>query len=338
MAKKIANRIKSLELPASVGESFGATLVEQDHANLSQALETCGLDWETGIRKVCMSDKQRTPIPGYYATYRTDTNRPLGLVRGRYRPVHNREAFEWIDRVLKDPKWTARIAMGGTIHEGEKVFVGVDLGESEIFEGETLKRFLVVINSNDGGSNYTIHLLNHRPATMSILNIHDPRSAYKVRHTQGALLKLSDIEKMLRGAEKQFEDYAKVATKMARTKASEDVVDELIYRALDVPASEVVDWAEGTILKQPQWVNQHKAILEILESGPGADIAKGRVWAVYNAIITYFDHVRVVRGKDKRPDVVRESKMTGYSANAKFLAYQICRDFVTKPKAEKAVS
>lgn len=334
--KKISSRVRDFQFPTSIGQAFGATVIdlEGDDVTVAQALEACGLAWETRIRGICVADKMRTKIPGYHALYRSDNDQPLGVVKGRYRPVSNLQAFAWIDGVVKDPKWTARIQMGGMIYDGVKTFLVVSLGESEICSGHTVHRLLVVMNSNDARTNYTIHQFCLRPETMTIQSIHHPSQGYKIRHTGSALSKLADVDKLLRGSMKQFEEFVSLAKKMAKKRISSDQVDYLIYKALCVSDDEIRDWVEGKIEKQPQWVNQHKIILEIMSQGPGKDIAPGTVWAVYGAITDYFDHLRNVRGEEKKPDVILEAKFSGYSAKAKFLAWEICREWTIKSKSE----
>ena len=63
--------------------------------------------------------------PNAYATYRTDYNIPLGIVKERYTPVQNIDAFAFFDGAIGKDKAIWQTA--GFFGNGERIFVSVKL-------------------------------------------------------------------------------------------------------------------------------------------------------------------------------------------------------------------
>lgn len=331
--KKISNVVRDLQFPSTLAEAFGAIAADDPGMTVAVALERCGLDWETRLRGVCVADKMRTKIPGFNATYRSDTDAPLGLVRSRYKPMHNFQAFEWFDVVVRSSKNGASLAFGGLLRNGVKTFMGLHFTEAKTVSTRPTEAIvmpiMVAINSNDASTNYTVHLFAYRPETGTILCLHAPTNGYKVRHTSDAPIKMAELSNIVKEADQHFKKFVAQLKQMAKTKVSDDDVDRLIYRALGVPKKEIEMWLSGKIEKAPQWVNQQKAVAALMENTLKA-VAPGTLYQVYAALTDYFDHVRNVRGQSQKADVVTESKLTGYSAKMKHQSLVACLAYLPK--------
>ena len=90
-------------------------------ANLNYKVEKCELQ---GL--IPQPYGYSTPkVNGYYATYRTDKNIPLGIVKEKYTVVQNKEAFNFFDNAIGDgeAKWDT----AGCFGDGETIFVSAIL-------------------------------------------------------------------------------------------------------------------------------------------------------------------------------------------------------------------
>lgn len=338
MANQLKKRVGRITVHNNLGEIYGGKHIE-NNPNVLEAMRACGLDWETKITEVGLRDKFRTVIGKRYATYRTagpGQNIAFDVVKSRYRPMHNREAFTWLDKVLGGGKLEASIVAGGMIRDGVKVWIAVDLGSFEPVPGDVVRKIMVVLNSNDGSSNWSVHMIPLREASQVMLNFHDAGGFYKIRHTRGADLRLAEIEKIMKigmGLLKTFEADCK---RMAKTKLKPEEMQEVLLRSLGVTMLEYSRWKEAPGNKQPQWVNQYNTLLEMLEKGPGNSYAQGTLWSALTAIQGFQDLIRVVRGSKKDADNLYESKLTGYSAKQKCGAFKICSSLLPAP-LKKAV-
>jgi phage/plasmid-like protein (TIGR03299 family) len=330
MANKLKKRIGKILVHANLGGIYGGTYVE-DNPNVLSAMQACGLDWETKIAPVGLRDKVRTQFPRHYGTYRSigpSQNIPFDIVKSRYRPMQNREAFAWVDKVLGG-KLDATIVAGGMIKDGVKVWIAVDLGQFEVVPGDVVRKIMVIMNSNDGTSNWSVHMIPLREGSQVMMNFHDVGGFYTVRHTRGAPEKLSQIEGIMKIGLDLLKDFEAKAKKMAKVKLSDDETREVLLRSLGVTMREYDEFmakvqSGDPIGKQPQWVNQYNTLREMLEHGPGNSYAKGTLWAALGAIQGFQDLIRTVRGSGKDEGNFYESKMIGYSAKHKANGFNLC--------------
>ena len=316
-----------------IGAVYGGTVV--DHKlSIDQAIVAGGLDWEVGVEKVRMAKRVGGKvIPGYFATYRTDTGDPLGIVKTRYNPVQNRDAFDWLRHVIG--KDGACVTSAGALHGGRYTWVCLDLGGFEVVQHDEVRKHMLVMNSHDGSSNILVQLLPHRISCQNILNFSlgaggngggsDP---FKIRHTGTAMVKLNEIQRVISIANNNFDKVQESFELFKSLPVTPEQNDEIIYASLDVSPEERDEYNSGEFEKTPQWVNHFGLINRLIESGPGSDIkgVRGTVWGTFNGVNTYFDHIRTVRGSSDNPDNAIESKLMGHAAKMKVQAFHACLD------------
>lgn len=327
MNNKLRGRVDSqMTMVGDIGSTYGGTVIAHP-VTLDEALNLGGLNWEVGLREICMADKNRTRIPGHYATFRKDTNVPLGIVRGRYTPVQNKDAFDWLRGVIGHDG--AVVTSAGVLYGGRYSWVCLDLGGFEVVPEDEVRKHLLVMNSHDGSSNMLVQNLPGRIACQNVLNFHTGgggSDAFKIRHTGTAKTRLGEIQQVMAVAASRFQEVQEAFTLFKDVKLTPEASTDLIFASLGVPQQEREDWNAGELEKQPQWVNQVTTINDLVTRGPGSDIpgVRGTVWGTFNAVNGYFDHIRTVRGAEKNPDTAIESKLTGYSAKAKVKAFEVC--------------
>lgn len=94
-------------------------------------------------------------IQDAYATYRTDHNIPLGLVKSKYTVVQNSIAFQFFDDAIEKGK--VRWQTAGAFGKGETIFVSAKLPKDYLVNGkDPVENYLVFTNSHDGTSGVRI--------------------------------------------------------------------------------------------------------------------------------------------------------------------------------------
>lgn len=88
---------------------------------MDRALSLAGLDWSIVERPVSIELPDGSPlvVPGYKALCRSDTDAPLSVQKVSYEALHNREAFEWGNELLRGG---AKLATMGSLDEGRNVW------------------------------------------------------------------------------------------------------------------------------------------------------------------------------------------------------------------------
>ena len=107
-------------------------------------------------------------IPNGYATYRKDYGIPLGIVKERYTPVQNNEAFSFFDDAIG--KNAAIWQTAGYFGMGERIFVSAKLPNTITVKGDPVDSYLVFTNSHDGSSGVKILFTPIRIVCLNTLN------------------------------------------------------------------------------------------------------------------------------------------------------------------------
>lgn len=177
----------------------GAVNVE-DCKTSEDVMRKAGLDWDVAkcelIAKMpgLIEDNDKTTgfmrggdyydvCPNAYATYRTDHNIPLGIVKDRYTIVQNIEAFSFFDKAIGKDKAIWQTA--GFFGMGERVFVSAKLPNNIMVQGDPVENYLVFTTSHDGSSGVKILFTPIRVVCENTLNaaIANASNYVSFRHT-----------------------------------------------------------------------------------------------------------------------------------------------------------
>lgn len=122
--------------------------------------------------------------PNAFATYRTDYNIPLGIVKERYTPVQNTEAFNFFNNAIEKNKALWQTA--GFFGNGERIFVSAKLPKNIFVQDDVIENYLVFTTSHDGSSGVKILFTPIRIVCENTLNaaIHDSTNYISFRHTK----------------------------------------------------------------------------------------------------------------------------------------------------------
>ena len=135
--------------------------------------------------------------PNAFATYRTDHNIPLGIVKERYTPVQNIEAFTFFDNAIGKDKAIWQTA--GFFGNGERIFVSAKLPKNILVQGDPVENYLVFTPSNDGSSGVKILFTPIRVICENTLNaaINNSSNYISFRHTKSVYNNLDIASEIL---------------------------------------------------------------------------------------------------------------------------------------------
>lgn len=338
-----------MTMNGDMGSAYGGTVIEKP-VSVKEAMELAGLNWTVDKKPICTATHDRIKVPGYFATVRSDNKAPIGIVKGRYVPLQNADAFSWIDDLLGDAAGSACITSAGVLHGGRFTWICVDLGGFEIVPGDEVRKHLLLMNSHDGGSNFSIELLPNRVACQNMLNFYSANgrnNPFTIRHTDGMKIKMAEVRTTINMAQKNFASAQTAFSEMHKTRITPEQSKRLVYDCLigggskTQKALKMLD--DGKFEKTPTWVAQEKVISQLIEVGPGAEYGHGNVWGTFNGVNGYLDHLKSIRSstdgkvnltdedtgavKAKNSDIRWTSKLVGHTANLKVQAFNACSDW-----------
>lgn len=257
--------------------------------------------------------------PNAYATYRTDKNIPLGLVKEQYTVIQNRDAFSFFDEAIGDDCiWTN----AGSFGYGHKIFVTakIEIPVEISLNGtkDVISNYLVFSNSHDGSSSITIMFTPIRVICTNCLNagIDKANSYIRIRHTKSAKTELHKGADILKIAMKKANNAKELYQALYKTKMNDkDVLEYLIK--LNLTEEEFANLSfirlgqerlihrDYIVLEQTKIsmrkVNVIQNMYEYYMDGIGQQEIAGTAWGAYNAVTGFYSNVANLEGA-KRMD------------------------------------
>lgn len=275
----------------------GATLDKQDEISIDDGFFK-GSDFYRRIESV-------------YATYRTDLNIPLGVVKDKYTPVQNLDAFKFFDDAIGKNKAIWQTA--GYFGNGERIFVTAKLPKNIFVNGDPVENYLVFTTSHDGSSGVKILFTPIRVICENTLNaaIRTSDNYVSYRHTESVKEKLDVAAEILgicdvkiKALEESFNRFAKVKIndKEAAQYFTRLILNDREYDDLKTTGH------DGYQLVLRSWDAMNDANISTKKcnviaemyyyylNGIGQEKFRGTGWGAYNAVNGYYSNVDKVDG------------------------------------------
>lgn len=253
-----------------------------------------------------------------YATYRTDKNIPLGLVKSKYEVVQNMDAFTFFDEAIGPDKCVWDNA--GCLGYGHKIYVSAKIKlttELTLSNGskDPIDNYLIFTNSHDGTSSLTVMFSPVRVFCTNCLNsaLNKADSYIRIRHTESAKDKLHQGAEILRIAC----DKAKDAQQLYEALYTIKMKDEEVLRYLanlnltDKEREALLSYdpkfgyqkliernymtleATGISVRK---ANTIQNMFEYYMGGIGQQEIAGTAWGAYNAVTGFYSNVANLEG------------------------------------------
>ncbi len=258
-------------------------------ATAEEAIRAAGLDFT--VEKFRL---KTTPInlsvESHFATVRIDTSEVLGVVGSRYEPIQNKDAFTTFDALVGEGEAIYHTA--GALGKGERIWILAKLPDYIRVNGiDLVEKYLLLVNSHDGSSTVRVKLTPIRVVCENTLSLalSGAEQEVHIRHTLNAKEKLKEAHEILGLTNKLYQQLDAIFNRMNETvvrgKALTDYIEAVFPNK---PESQDNSWLAKV---------RHK-IVELADSGEGAEMAKGTLWGAYNAVTEYVDHYRNAKGDE----------------------------------------
>lgn len=244
-----------------------------------EALKLSGLDFDVFSEK--MYDEQGQPVEGFRVNKRSTDGKHLGVVRGRYTIVQNREAFAFTDAIINTGG--VRYETAGSLNGGSRVWMMARMPESKIL-GDKVDNFLVFLNSFDGSEALKVFTTNVRCVCNNTISLalKTTKRSWAMRHTKKVEEKLLEAEETLKLYDKYMIGLDKEAQKLALKKFT-NIQIENFWKQL-FPYDEDDSERRKTVSKE------QIAQLEYCYNREDLNNFRGTGWGIMNAVADYVDH------------------------------------------------
>lgn len=257
--------------------------------------------------------------PNAFATYRTDYNIPLGVVKGKYTPVQNKEAFTFFDDAIGSNKAIWQTA--GAFGSGERIFVSAKLPSNILVKGDPVDNYLVFTNTHDGSGGVKILFTPIRVICRNTLTaaIRTSTNYVSFRHTANVHSNIQLAHEILGICDKRRKELEEAYNILAGIKVTdEEVMDYIVQNNLNVNEYELLKdtghsskelcYRNAAAYEDSQIsmrkLNTISATWDYYNYGVGQKQIQGSAWGAVNAITGYYSNVDNVKDEKRFDSLV----------------------------------
>lgn len=298
---------------------FNGVTAVGDCETSQEVIKKAGLDWT--VSKCELQGKVPTeygfsfpPVKRWYATYRTDDNTPLGIVKGKYTPVQNIDAFRFFDNAIENGN--ADWYTAGSLDGGRQIFISAKLPNSINIGNDEVDNYLIFTNSHDGSSGVKIMIAPVRVICFNMLNAaYKSSSAYiSFKHTTNVHSKIDIATEILGITDVKIKSFKELCEELAKKKVNDGFAEKFITDFY--LTTEEQNLLKGTHFTYKDVINKRWAALEAanistrkanmiidnidyMYGGIGQKEILGTAWGVLNGITGYYSNVDNNEGENR---------------------------------------
>jgi phage/plasmid-like protein (TIGR03299 family) len=249
-----------------------------DNASTETVMTAANLNWSVDLGPIMAAGKE---VEDYFAVLRSDTHDTLGIVQGRYKPIQNREVFEFADAIKNNSNAQASYDVAGALFGGKKVFATLSMPKAN-FLGDDYQPYLFVYSSHDGSSSFKAGITNIRIVCVNRITaiLREANRVWAIRHSNNAQSRIKEAVNSLVLASTYQEAFGKWAEEMAVKKVNTEKVVKLVFPYPPVVTKRSGENVDGI----------REAVLHIAEKKEDLQNFRGTAFGVYQAIADWNSH------------------------------------------------
>ncbi|MDD5650418.1 MAG: DUF932 domain-containing protein [Candidatus Nanoarchaeia archaeon] len=250
------------------------------------ALVQSGLNWEVFPEKVYLENG--TEIPNIIANVRQSDHSILGTVTEKYKIVQNREAFAFLDELLKNDS-PVTFESAGSLDHGKKIWILAHLPPKKILDDEIVP-YLVFANSFDGKQALTVAMTPTRVVCQNTLNIalKNAKRSWSIRHMGNVEYKQQNAQETLKLSYEYMDNLEVYSENLQQKKITKNKLDDIMTIVFPIDKNNSTRMNTNILDTRKEIENIYKNIDDIKKFN-------GSAWGVYNAFADYVSHARPKR-------------------------------------------
>lgn len=274
-----------------------------------EAIEAAHLGWNVSLEPVFTKPGEYQEMEGYFASVRSDTQKGLGIVKSRYSPIQNREAFEFMDNLVADGKM--RYETAGALRGGKIVWLMARYNGEVQIAGDTHKQWCLLTTSHDGSRPLSLQWVTERVVCANTLSIamKGATNQITIRHSANWTNKADEARRVLGLTQSYFAAVRERLDGMAEQRMTRE--DMSVFSRLLIPAAD-----EMNVPTRSR--NIRTEICNLFTRGAG-NRGESR-WDALQAVTDYADHHATIRGENSTR---LESALMGSAAGMKQEAFEL---------------
>lgn len=274
------------------------TYVGDDDVDTATAIREAKMDWT--VSKEGIYTRENEIIPEYYALTRSTDQRVFGIVKDRYVPLQNQEAFSWFDEISMTGK--AKIHTAGSLHNGATVWILAQVeGNINVVSGDTVEKYLLIHTNHSGTGSVNIKFTPVRVVCFNTLNaaLQSSDSLHvRIRHMGNVQNKLIEAKRIIGVIDEKFDAVAEAYRILAETER--DIIPEYFQPFVgglfnispknSIKPLDNIQIEKLELNEKASKMIQHLTKIYNHSNTLNNPVIESTLWKGYNAITEYFDH------------------------------------------------
>lgn len=259
-----------------------------------QMLKAAELDWTVEkIPAYAMVNGKKVGV-GRSALVRNIDHKVIDVVSEDWNPVQNQEAFEFFNEFVMAGDMEMHTA--GSLRGGQIVWGLAKVKESfELFKGDRIDSYLLFSNFHKYGFSTDVRFTPIRVVCDNTLTLSLNSSVERmVKISHRREFQADDVKSMLGVATDKLAKYKEMAQFLGSKRATKEHAFDY-FRSIFPTGAQAEDEKKGEIKVS----RNAKLALEVMNTQPGADFAKGTFWQLFNTVTYLTDHT-LGRNADNR--------------------------------------
>jgi phage/plasmid-like protein (TIGR03299 family) len=222
----------------------------------------------------------------------------LGIVKGRYRIVQNKDAFGFFDTIID--RGEAIFETAGALGKGERIFVTAKLPEDMLVRGERVEKYIMLTNSHDGTSTIIagftpIRVVCNNTLTAALKKLDNKVS---ISHTASAESRLKEASRVMGIASKYMDEVNMTFESMTTRKLSDLEMKYFIETVMKNSIKEDTSDKEAST-RMKNLVDQVYSFA-ITHPTQTTEAAYRTLWGAYNGISGYYNFLKDYKNADQK--------------------------------------
>lgn len=262
----------------------GLGTIVQEAPTSKDALHLAGLDWTVRQEPIIYKEQDS----GYFMNIRSTDDKVLGVVGGRYKPVQNVDAFNFVDGLIGEG---VTYETAGSLSTGKRIWLLAKMPDIKILD-DVVEPYMCLTNSHDGFGSLKVCMTPVRVVCQNTLNLalDTAKRSWNVRHTSSIDSKMHAAKQTLGLANTYMDSIAKTAEDLYKIKVAPKDFEILSEKIFPITADMTKRKEEAQALLREQL----KHAWEMDDLGN----IKGTGWGFMNAVADMSTHKPPVRKTD----------------------------------------
>lgn len=264
--------------------------------SVDEVMSRSGLDYlvEKAPLEMKFADGTSAAIDNMVATYRSDTNAPLGVVSPAYQPLQNRETFDWMQQLSDEGDF--KFVSACEYHGGRKIALTCELPERTVVGADDeVTRYLIAVNNHDGGGSCRLFPSSIRAVCENTLriverNAEGSKTILRMIHRESSLAQRVSMGRDFLGSIRVHHNHFQALARVMNDRRVTDDEVTAYFKALAALKTASEKSADRAVEQMTSIFHNEKNEGKVGATG----------WALFNAATEWSDHGGRKRDGEKR--------------------------------------